>query len=130
MSTQTITPPSIGTVFGDDAPRARRTDPTPSQRAADVSAATLRQTKLRVLILIQENPDIVGTEVNDLYQFAAARKGWERVAWDTPRKRAGELVDEGYLEVVDERTGKNHQPEAVYRLTEKARLVLTLGRAA
>lgn len=35
MSTDTISPPPIGSTFGTDSPRARRTDPTTSHEAAD-----------------------------------------------------------------------------------------------
>ena len=125
---ETLThPPQI--VAAGDAPRARKSDPNTSQRAADTSAATLRQTKYRVLRVIEVHPDRPGSEINDLYRFMGARLNWSRVAWDTPRKRAGELADDGYLEVVGERPAVgNNQPESIYRLSEKGARVLRLGK--
>lgn len=116
-------------VMEGDAPRTRKSDPVASHQAGDVSQRTLQQTKARVLQVVHANPGITGTEVNDLYRLMGARKEWERVAYDTPRKRAGELAADGYLEVVGERVGLNNQPEAIYELSEYGRKVVTLGKS-
>lgn len=115
-------------VLLEDTPRTRRTDPKTSHRAADVSQASLPETKVRVMDLLHVHRRLSSSELNDQYQFAAARMpGWKRVAYDSPRKRAGELVEAGYVEVVDERPGLYGVPESVYALTEKGRRAITLG---
>lgn len=111
---------------GDKA-RTRLSDPLTSHHAADVSQPTMRQTKVAVLELIRMQGWLSSSEVNDQYAFACARLGWKRLAWDSPRKRAGELVEDGYLDVVDERPGANGVPESVYALTEKGERLVTLG---
>jgi hypothetical protein len=107
--------------------RFRASDPAPSQIAANKAEKNLRITKVRVLELIHTQGWLSSSEVNDQYLFASARLDWTRLAYDSPRKRAGELVDEGYLRVVDERMGANGAPESVYALTEKGKRVITLG---
>jgi hypothetical protein len=106
-------------ILPDDNPRTRSTDPVTSHQAADVSARSLRETKTHVLAVVRDNGPVTGSAINDLYVFAGARFGWKEVAWDSPRKRAGELVEDGYLEVHDFRPAPgNHLPEASYKLTD------------
>lgn len=115
-------------VMAGDSPRVRRRDKGTSHAAADASAPAIRQTKFRVLLVVRDNGPICGSEVNDLYRFRGSRQAWARVAWDTPRKRAGELADDGYLDIVEERPAVgNNQPESVYQLSGKGLRVLTLG---
>ena len=106
----------------------RTTDPSPSEKAANVAAKGMSELKVRVMDLIHVHRRLSSSELNDQYQFAAARMpGWKRVAYDSPRKRAGELVEAGYVEVVDERPGLYGVPESVYALTEKGQRAITLG---
>jgi hypothetical protein len=124
-------PPILTLLPGGDTARTRRTDPATSHRAADVSQETMRLTKVRVLIVVRENGPLVGSEINDLYRFRSARTNWERVAWDTPRKRAGELASDGYLEVVGTRPAAgNHLEESIYGLTDKGRKALLMKVAS
>lgn len=109
-----------------DAPRARKSDRRTSHQAADTSQGTLQETKVRVLKVLLEGP-ATGTELNQRYRLKGGKSKWAKVAPDTPRKRAGELAADGYLEITEERRGANHQPEAVYALSEKGRKVVTLG---
>jgi hypothetical protein len=124
----TVVQPTIGTIFDEDSPRVRKSDPVTSHIAGDASKASMHETKLRVLHLIADLGPLVGSEVNDHYRDRAWRRGWERrAAYDTPRKRAGELASDGYLEVTDTRTGGNGLPESIYGLTDKGRRVVALG---
>lgn len=122
----TLTDPSLPpTLWDDDAPRARATDPAQSHIAADVSQAGLKDAKARVLQLVRDHAPVAGSHLNDLYRLAASRLNWKPLAYDSPRKRAGELATEGYLAVV--RVGiaeGNHLPEAIYGLTDKGREAL------
>lgn len=124
--TITATKPMI--TFNDKA-RARRKDKDTSQAAADKSQRNLIDAKLLVLLVLKSNPDRTGSEINDLFQFEAARrsirprrKGQVLFHWDSPRKRAGELEEDGYLEIVGTRQG-----ESLYRLSPKGIQVVTLG---
>jgi hypothetical protein len=124
----TRTKPSLLSSLGGDTARTRKSHPATSHAAADVSQATIHQTKVRVLIVVKENGPLVGSEINDLYQFRGARSGWDRVAWDTPRKRAGELAADGYLDIIGTRPAVgNHLDESIYQLSEKGLRVVTLG---
>jgi hypothetical protein len=117
--------PMVGTTFGIDSPRARRSDPTTSQHAADATSHGIKATKRRVLELVLQETEITGSELNDLYELRCARNGWPILHVDTPRKRAGELVVDGLLEVVrEEQSNGNHLPESVYGLTVAGRKFL------
>lgn len=118
-----LEPPQI--ITEGDSPRVRSTDPLTSHFAADASASHLHETKHRVLQLINMHGSLVGAEVNEQYNIMASRMNWRRVAWDTPRKRAHELLDEGFLEVAAVRTAQgNNSPERAMRLTDKGRQAL------
>lgn len=117
--------PEVGTVFGIDAPRARRSDPTTSQRAADATSHGIKATKIRVLQIVLQEERITGSELCDLYDLRRARNGWPELHFDSPRKRAGELAVDGLLEVVGEETSAgNHLPESVYAITDAGRAAL------
>ena len=102
-TTDTLPQPMI---LAGDSPRTRRTDPTTSHEAGDRSQANIRETKLCVLRLVQQEQELTGQEINDLYALRASRSEWPAAKYDTPRKRAGELEKEGLLEVVGERDGR------------------------
>ncbi len=126
MSMDMLPPP----LFADgDFARVRRSDPTTSHIAADVSQRSLKQTKFAVLELVLQEGELVGSEINDLYRLRASRHGWRHIAFDTPRKRAGELAADGYLAVVAERPAEgNHLPESTYAITDKGREMLEATR--
>lgn len=86
--------------FGDTA-RARRSDPLPSHVAADKSAATRGRVAVAVLHLVETYGARTGQELNDLYRANRADMGWPVVAFDSPRKRAGELAAAGDLVVTN-----------------------------
>lgn len=117
--------PAILSTLGGDAPRARRTDRVTSHIAADATQATIKVTKRRVLqIVLQEGP-ILGSELNDLYELRAARNDWHPIHRDSPRKRAGELAEDGFLDASEtHQSAGNHLPEAEYRVTDKGRAAL------
>jgi hypothetical protein len=118
-------------VLDGDSPRTRESDPVSSHIAADVSQRRLHETKSHVLQLIAENGRLVGTELNDLYLLAAARRGWRQVAFDSPRKRAGELAADGLLEVDGYGTSDgNHLPEAIYTLSVRGAALINEERTA
>jgi len=102
MSTATITPPPIHSIFGDDSPRARRTDPLTSHEAADTndvskSIGWVLQTLARKSLADHE---LVGlAEMHGLH-FTGQRLRTARAA----------LVGMGLVE-----------PSGIYRLTENNR---------
>jgi len=105
-------------IYPFDTARTRRTDPITSHIAGDLSSANLHRTRLAVLQLVRQEGELIGSELNDLYLLRSGRHGWRQVAWDTPRKRAGELFDEGFLasDVCRPAFDKGH-PERVYTIT-------------
>lgn len=118
-----LEPPQI--IMLGDSPRARKSDPVTSHIAADASAVHLHETKQRVLQIVDTHGSLVGSEINEQYQLMAARMNWRRVAWDTPRKRAGELAEDGFLDGSETRTAEgNNLPESLYRLTDTGREAL------
>ena len=117
--------PLVGTTFGVDTPRTRRGDRDNSHIAADASARSIRETKLRVLQIVMQEGPIIGAEINDLYDLRRARNGWREIHVDSPRKRAGELAADGLLEIVGDRVNPaNHLPEAEYAITGAGRAAL------
>lgn len=121
------TPPTLSLfdlAVGIDSPRARKTDPVQSHMAADRSYSTLHATKRAVLLLVLQEGELAGSQINDLYRGHRERYGWGPVAYDTPRKRAGELADDGFLSARYQTSEGNHLPEAVYSVTDKGREAL------
>ena len=101
-----------------DTVRVRRADPLSSHVAADKSARTIEQVKDAVVALVRQEGSLSGAELNDLYSPRAARNGWDDCAWDSPRKRAGELVKDNHLIVTnpDDPRGTPH----IYALPERS----------
>lgn len=123
----TALPPPLFT-DGDFA-RTRKSDPVTSHIAADASQRSMHATKRAVLLIVMQEGEIVGSEINRVYLDRKSRYGWGRIAFDTPRKRAGELAEDGFLEVVDQRPAEgNHLPESTYAITAKGRAVLGVTR--
>jgi hypothetical protein len=109
----------------DDIPRARRSDPVTSHIAADATQAGLKEAKLRVLTLVAQHQPVAGSHLNDLYRLHGSRMNWKRLAFDSPRKRAGELAADGYLEVAEYAVADgNNLPEAIYRISDKGRTAI------
>jgi len=81
----------------------------------------MHATKRAVLTLVLQEAELPGSEINDLYRARRDRHGWGTVAYDTPRKRAGELAEDGFLSARYETSGGNHLPEAFYSITVKGR---------
>lgn len=81
-------------VMGGDTARARRTDPNSSHVAADRSAQTRGQVHEAVVALIREHGPLNGRDLNVAYAEERFFAGWPMVAFDSPRKRAAELVGE------------------------------------
>ena len=93
-------------VANGDSARARRSDPLTSHEAADRSAHTLTKLRRAVLALVLQEPSSIGSELNAMYELRYARNGWPKAAWDSPRKRAGELAEDGLLLVAGSRAGE------------------------
>jgi len=110
--------------FTGSGPRVRRTDRVQSHMAADRSQRSMHATKRAVLTLVLQEAELPGSEINDLYRARRDRHGWGPVAFDTPRKRAGELADDGFLSARYQTSDGNHLPEAVYSITDKGREAL------
>lgn len=107
-------------IYGNDSPRAGKDHPVQSQMAADRSQPGLNEARRRILRLVAEfGPQIPGTRLNEEYPGYAARNGWKRLAYDSPRKRAGELAADGLLRKDLRDAAGNHRPEGLYTLTDK-----------
>lgn len=103
---------NVPTIYDRDTARVRRSDPATSHRAGDASQANLKPTKIAVLQLVHQEGTLTGEEINDLYSLRTDRNGWPLAKHDTPRKRAGELFIEGFLDSDGEQDGGR-----VYRLS-------------
>lgn len=116
-------------VTDGDSPRARRTDPATSHAAADKSQKGL--SKLRVAVLrmfadleeVDEVWELTGSEVNAEYRrYRVGAPGEFPLCHpDSPRRRAGELARDCYLDVVGHRKGGYGTEESVYRLSPEGR---------
>lgn len=91
----------MSTVAETGGPRARRTDPTSSHVAADKSGSNLRAVADAVLWLIDHYGPMNGVDLNDRYMSMRRTLQWPVVAYESPRKRAGELVHDGLLVVLN-----------------------------
>lgn len=115
--------PSI--VPDGDTARTRKSDPPTSHVAGDNSQRNLHESKVRILTLVRLHAPVTGRELNELYEVSAARLNWKRIHFDSPRRRAGELARDGFLEVVGTQTAEgNNSPEAAYGLTDLGREAL------
>ncbi|GAA3730525.1 hypothetical protein GCM10022239_03870 [Leifsonia bigeumensis] len=128
MTTTSLTPMfDLEESVAGSGPRARKTDKVTSHIAADASQVHMKETKRNVLRIVSEHGSLVGSEINEQYLAYAMRKGWRRPAYDTPRKRAGELALDGFLDDSETRIAEgNNLPESVYRLTAKGEAAVGL----
>lgn len=100
----------MSTVQETGGPRARRTDPLSSHVAADVSGETRRIVADAVIWLLMSRGPQTGAELNHGYTTSRLIHGWPAAAFDSPRKRAGELAREGFIVVLnpDDPRGRAH----------------------
>jgi hypothetical protein len=85
-----------------DSARTRRSDPLPSHVAGDKSQETVKRVADAVMTIVRREGAVGGTELNRLYRIAAEKGRYPLVHWDSPRKRAGELVKDGFLVITNE----------------------------
>lgn len=106
-------------VMQGDTARTRKTDVLSSHVAADKSATTRGQVHEAVVDLITMLGPLTGQELNNFYRMHRGLHGWPVVAFESPRKRAAELVGTR-LVVVNENTRTTRGIPAVYgiRVTE------------
>lgn len=117
--TVTDLPPML---FSDlDIPRTRATDPTTSHMAADQSQGGITPLRLAVLRIIRYNPGVIGSELNDMYQLEVSRDRAPKAAWDSARKRAGELAGEdfGLVDVTGTRPGQPNHGEREFTINDR-----------
>ena len=72
-----------------------------SRRAGLKSSAMKAAVKDAVVQLVAQEGCVTGLELNELYALRWERYGWPQVAADSPRKRAGELVRDRRLRVLN-----------------------------
>ena len=96
--------PALHSITGGDNPRARKSDPLTSHMAGDRSSVNVKAVKKELLVIIGRRGSLTGSEANTLYREAALRSegGLPVVAWDSPRKRLGELAADKLLVVLNE----------------------------
>lgn len=107
-------------IYPYDTARAGLDDPIQSHMAADQSSKSIVIVRERVLhLLAYRRPTrVTGNEINDRYAALANLNGWERVHFDSPRKRAHELSVTGHLLEEKEIDGKPLRAQ-VYTITDK-----------
>lgn len=117
-------------ILHEDSPRAGLRHPVQSHMAADRSQPGLKDAKRRVLRLVANfGPQVPGTVLNEVYPEYARKNGWKRLAYDSPRKRAGELAVEKFLTRDLRDSAGNHRPEGLYSLTPKGIAALAAERS-
>ena len=102
-------------VMAGDKARTREDDLLTSHMAGDVSALKLAVSMQHILELVDTFGPLVGSELNRLYRELVDTD--DLVAWDSPRKRAGELAERGLLAKRPPRIGDGVTPETEYELT-------------
>ncbi|MCU1441085.1 MAG: hypothetical protein JWP85_2082 [Rhodoglobus sp.] len=117
--------PDILAMNGDRA-RTRRTDRLTSHLAGDTSQIDMTDVEVAVLKIVHENPLSVGTEINQFYSDEQAARGWPFKAWDSPRKRAGELEDAGLLEDAGAHRGVYDSLEREFLITDAGRKTIEM----
>lgn len=103
-------------IWEDDTARARKTDPRSSHAAADQSARTRTAVQDAVVWMLGHYGPLTGVDLNHHYRWRARGMGWPVVAFDSPRKRAGELARDGVIVITNvAETAKRGTP-AIYAL--------------
>lgn len=105
-TTDTVTEEAL---FGPDmqlalfgGPDARGNDPIASHIAADQAQHTKALIRQRVLLLVRQEVSINGRDLNRLYSDRARREGWGDYSFESPRKRAEEMLRDGVLAASNE----------------------------
>lgn len=127
LTEPTLFGPDLSLALGLDSPRAGKNHPETSHLAADASApglSKLRTAVLRTIAVMKVEP--VGSEINARYLelHAADPANFPQAHPDSPRKRAGELAEDGLLDVVGHRVGVFGSQESIYRLSPDAKRIL------
>lgn len=97
--------------------RARTSDPDASHAAAEAASLTLKQVRFAVLWIVAAQPSATGKQINDFYRTLQPKLGWPLVDGDSPRRRAGELAKDGYLERVEQEQARNNRPVGHYTVS-------------
>lgn len=95
----------------------RRTDPLPSHRAADTAARTRTRVADAVLWLLDRYGPLTGQQLNEKYRVRRVDQHWPRAAWDSPRKRSGEMAADGLLHITNQ--GDPRGTPHIYTLPEE-----------
>ncbi len=121
MSADTLQPTLFEQVepLNGSGPLAKLNHPVQSHKGADRAQRTMHRTKVWVLRIVAVHGELPGSEINEVFPSFVPRE--DRVAFDTPRKRAGELAVDGFLAKRTEKSDGNHLDEGWYSLTEKGR---------
>lgn len=108
----------MSTVRETGGPRTRLTDPISSHVAGDRSGETREAVADAVVRMLMDNGPMSGADLNKEYAIAQLVYGWPVAAYDSPRKRAGELAREGFIVVLnpDDPRGTPH----IYAMREVA----------
>lgn len=116
-----LTIPSLHSSTLGDNPRARRGDPVTSHMAGDRSQSSVTAVKRELLVILRRRGSLTGSEANTLYREAANASDGHLpvVAWDSPRKRLGELARDGLVVPVDEKTPRGTEMVFVLPDSEK-----------
>jgi hypothetical protein len=88
---------TVPQILPDDHNRTRKSDPLSSHVAGDVSQASIKDVRAAVLHLLTVVDYADGQALNLLYREFQERKGWRQCAYESPRRRAGELAKDGLL---------------------------------
>jgi DNA-binding HxlR family transcriptional regulator len=109
-------------VTAPDSPRTRCTDPAASHLAGDRSQRGLSDLRVAILWMLSDVGPVTGVRANEVYgEWLRETDGLPGCAFDSPRKRLGELADDGFVDVV----AHNHGTlEAVYALSPEGRRYL------
>jgi hypothetical protein len=108
-------------VMDGDTARTRLTDRLTSHLAGNKSQVNMTAIEQAVLRLVAEHGNLVGTELNVHYSDNWLYRGWPRKAWDSPRKRAGELLEAGLLTEAGSRRGTAGSLETLLVLSDLGR---------
>lgn len=96
---------------------ARPTDPAESHAAALAMLPKQKRSQIAILRLIAELGWIDGQELNREYRERYANTDM-RLADDSPRKRAGELIEPGLVQVRSGHVAANGIPAREFKITD------------
>ncbi|HWK19784.1 MAG TPA: hypothetical protein VNR37_03315 [Microbacteriaceae bacterium] len=96
---------------------ARPTDPAESHAAALAILPKRKRSQIAVLRLIAELGWIDGQELNREYRERYANTDMH-LSYDSPRKRAGELIEPGLVQVRSGHIAANGNPAREFKITD------------